>query len=94
MLTVPDDSEAADVMYKLTIEIDAWYVDGVSASSVTEEQWAQLQKHFTKDAETNEYETKIYIGAGSIWIMLQSPTLDERTLVVSSELGLSRVHRI
>ncbi|CAJ1384403.1 unnamed protein product [Effrenium voratum] len=72
-------------IYELTIDIvAAWCVDGIRASSLTAEQLAQLehlQNHFTKkDTETNKYETKIYIGAGSIWIMLQLPTLDDRTI--------------
>ncbi|CAJ1439307.1 unnamed protein product [Effrenium voratum] len=79
--TVPDDLKEDKFIYKLTI-VTAWCVNGISASSLTEEQLAQLehlQEHFTKrDAETDNYE--IYIGAGSIWIMLQSPTLDDRTI--------------
>lgn len=64
VLTVPHDPQEAYFIYTLSIEIDVWYV-GISASSVAEEQWAQLRTYFTHGADgagASAYETTICVG--------------------------------
>lgn len=52
---------------------------GINASSVPEERLEALQKCFEKKSDSYQKEFRLWIGSGSLYVMLQCPKLDHRT---------------
>ena len=79
---VPAGDEEGGKAAKQTTALYAIYhfaIQGINASSVPEERLEALQKCFEKNSDSYQKEFRLWIGSGSLYIMLQCPKLDHRT---------------